>query len=489
MDQELQRISDCIEGEFDGNHILVVGDIMLDRNLSGTIDRISPESPVPLVNLKGESSTLGGAANVANNLAQLGIHTTLAGFIGSDASGDELLRLLHLNNINQDLIIKLDDRPTITKSRIMVAHQQIIRIDDENVSPVPMSQIQRMEKDINSKLRNDVKLLILSDYGKGTIPRITCQNLIKEATKLGIPVCVDPKGNDFSKYKGATVISPNREEMKNVSRTSSNNLDELLQSASELRKELDIKFMVVTLSEQGIALITEEEISHRPTIAKDVFDVTGAGDTVISVLAACMSVELPMPDSITAALSAASIVVGKSGTVPITKEELIKSILGFNDEPSKSKIHSKHSIKTTVKLWQSQGKKIIFTNGCFDLLHLGHVALIESAKKLGDRLIVAINSDKSVKNLKGDSRPIVKDDERSQILAALAAVDAVIIYDEGTPLELINLLRPDILVKGGDYKKMDIVGYEEMKSWGGTTVTVPLLEGYSTTSLIKKMGS
>jgi D-beta-D-heptose 7-phosphate kinase/D-beta-D-heptose 1-phosphate adenosyltransferase len=327
---------------------------------------------------------------------------------------------------------------------------------------------------------------VLSDYAKGVFTPEVCQTLIQAARKLGIPVLVDPKCADFTHYRGATTICPNLGELSAAAHLDTNDLKGLLDAAEAMIPVLDIEFLTATLSEKGIALVRPGSRYMAPALARQVFDVSGAGDTVIAVLALCLASGLKPETAIELANVAAGIVVGKVGTVPVEKFELLAALTPEIALHAENKVVTLQELVSRVALWKANGERVVFTNGCFDLLHIGHITVLEQARRFGDRLIVAINSDASVRALKGPSRPIVGERERGRVLAALAAVDAVVVFDEPTPLELILATRPDVIVKGGDYAVDTVVGASEVQSWGGQVKIVPIVQGFSTTGLIQK---
>jgi len=328
--------------------------------------------------------------------------------------------------------------------------------------------------------------LVLSDYAKGVLNPEVCQTLIQAARKLGIPVLVDPKNADFTGYRGATTICPNLRELSRAANLDSADLNPLLDAAEAMIPALDIQFLTATLSEKGIALVRPGSRFLAPAAARQVFDVSGAGDTVIAILALCLASALPPETAVELANMAAGIVVGKVGTVPVEKYELLAALAPEIALHAEDKVLALPELVSRIALWKANGERVVFTNGCFDLLHVGHITVLEQAHRFGDRLIVAINSDASVRALKGPSRPIVGERERGRVLAALAAVDAVVVFGEPTPLELILATRPDVIVKGGDYNPETVVGAGEVLSWGGQVKIVPIVEGFSTTRLIEK---
>lgn len=457
---------------------------MLDKYIWGEVGRISPEAPVPVVRGIHQDEKPGGAANVAMNLARLGAQTLVAGLTGGDENGSALAASLIANGI-QPHFVASPDFPTVTKTRILGGKQQMLRLDFERQGLHAPSAYDELIA-TSLKLLPDCQALVLSDYGKGALTPQVCQALIAAARPLGIPILVDPKSADYAHYRGATTICPNLAELARAAQTDVKDIDGLLAKAQAMIPNLEIDFMTATMSEKGIALVLPNRRFVAPAVARQVFDVSGAGDTVIAVLALSLACGLEPESAVQLANLAAGIVVGKVGTVPVEKHELLAALspeLALNTE---SQVLGGDDLIKRIALWKANGDRVVFTNGCFDLLHIGHITLLEEARRCGDRLIVAINSDASVRALKGSSRPIVGQQERARVLAALSAVDAVVIFEEATPLELILATRPDVLVKGGDYLAEAVVGAKEMQSWGGEVKIVPLVEGFSTTRLIEK---
>ena len=485
MIQRLHEMIQQIEHEWVSKRLLVIGDVMLDQYLWGEVGRISPEAPVPVVRTTHRNEQPGGAANVALNLARLGAQTVLAGFTGTDENGRHLADNLRSNGI-LPVFVTSEGFPTITKLRIMSGHQQMLRLDSERLAERPQADYDRLIQSVLAHLPN-CHAVILSDYAKGALTPEVCQQVIQAARNLDIPVLVDPKNLDFSRYRGATTICPNHSELSSALRMDYFNLESLLTAAEAIVTSFDLAFLVATLSEKGIALLRPGSRFMAPAIARQVFDVSGAGDTVIAVLALCIASGFDPEASIQLANVAAGIVVGKVGTVPVEKHELLAALAPELCLHAVDKVVTRSELLNRVALWKANRERVVFTNGCFDLLHIGHITLLEQARHFGDRLIVAINSDASVRALKGPTRPIVAERERSRVLAALAAVDAVVVFGEPTPLELIVAARPDVIVKGGDYDVDTVVGAQEVQSWGGQVKIVPIVDGFSTTQLLAKV--
>jgi D-beta-D-heptose 7-phosphate kinase/D-beta-D-heptose 1-phosphate adenosyltransferase len=486
--QQLQEVVREIEHEWSLKRLLVVGDVMLDKYIWGDVGRISPEAPVPVVRATHQSEQPGGAANVAMNIARLGARTGLIGFTGGDEDERLLVQSLRSSGIDTDFIVS-EGFPTIAKARILGGRQQMLRLDYEKPGTRPQADYDRLIERVLAKLPGCDALLI-SDYAKGTFTHEVCQTLIQAARKLKIPVLVDPKNPDFARYRGATTICPNLAEIAAAvpqdSRNPIRGLPALLTAAEAMVQTYDFEFLTATLSEKGIALVRPGNRFMAPAVARQVFDVSGAGDTVIAVLALCLASGLKPETAVELANVAAGIVVGKVGTVPAEKYELLAALAPQIALHAENKVLSRYELVSRVAIWKANGERVVLTNGCFDLLHMGHISMLEQARLFGDRLIVAINSDATVSTLKGPNRPIVGENERAHVLAALAAVDAVVVFEEPTPLEIIQAVRPDVIVKGGDYSLDTTVGAREVLAWGGQVNFVPLVEGFSTTRLIQK---
>jgi D-beta-D-heptose 7-phosphate kinase / D-beta-D-heptose 1-phosphate adenosyltransferase len=487
MIDEIERVVEVIEDDWRMRRVLVVGDLMLDKYVWGDVERISPEAPIPVVRAHRHSDQPGGAANVASNIAALGASVSLIGLVGEDDAGVRLQELLNHQGV-QTSFIRAPSIPTVTKLRVLAGRQQIVRLDEEPRTQVAAPYCDQVVNAAKAALRN-AHVLILSDYAKGVLTPQSCKAIIHEARRLGVPTLVDPKSRDFSHYAGATTICPNLTELRLATGVHAPGLDSLLTAAQRLVAQLNLKFLIVTMSDRGIAVLNQQSRLIAAAKAREVFDVSGAGDTVIATLALCIASRLPIETAIELANIAAGVVVGKIGTAPIKKSELLSQLLPDMALEPMGKVLSFDRLLSRIDLWRAHGERIVFTNGCFDLLHVGHISLLQAARKEGDRLIVAINSDASISRLKGPGRPVVGEWERAQVLAALAAVDAVVAFDEPTPLHLIEACRPDVLVKGGDYSANTVVGASEVESWGGRVKIVPTVKGFSTTQLIEKSRS
>ena len=464
--------------------VLVVGDVMLDKYIWGEVERISPEAPVPVVRATWENERPGGAANVAMNLAGLGACVTVAGFAGSDDEQERLEAMLAEAGV-EPALTEAADVPTTTKLRIFSGNQQIMRLDTEGEPSPCDAAYEQLLKRVSAVLPG-VGVVVLSDYSKGVLTEFVCRSIIAEAHSLGVPVLVDPKHRDFSRYGGATTICPNLKELSAATGESLADTDGLLAAAQAQLASLHMDFMVVTMGGKGIAVLRKDSRLHAPAVVRQVYDVSGAGDTVIAVLALAMACDVEIGTAVQVANLAAGIVVSKVGTVPIQREELLGALSEELALHMDNKVLPLERLLSRVAGWRFGGDRVVFTNGCFDILHIGHITLLERARRMGDRLIVALNSDQSVRLIKGPLRPIVGEEERARILAALSAVDAVVIFNERTPLKLIEAIRPDVLVKGGDFREEAVVGAREVRAWGGRVELIPLIEGISTTRLIAK---
>lgn len=484
--QQLALIGQAVRTRMDGKRALVVGDLMLDKYVWGQVTRISPEAPVPVLRFGREAAHVGGAGNVAANVAGFGLRVAIAGFVGADAAGAKLREIFDKAGMDGTGIVTLDDRPTIIKTRIIGGHQHVLRIDVEDLQPIRRDQADELLGNVLRQLGNGFDCLILSDYAKGVLGVDVCTAIIAEARKRNIPIFVDPKGLDFSRYRGATVLTPNLGELAAAARLGDVPIGQLIEAGRRFVDDLKLDFLVLTRGPDGMTLITRMESLDSRAMAQEVFDVSGAGDTAIAALAAGHVAGLAGTSLLHLANLAASIVVGKVGTVAIQRDWVLQA-LDSRTRSSRESVYALDELAALVAEWRARGERIVFTNGCFDIIHEGHVTCLRRAADEGDRLVVALNSDRSVRNLKGPTRPVNSERARAVVVSALSPVDAVILFDSPTPLALIEALRPDVLVKGGDYSPKDIVGAREVESWGGRVVTVPLVKGYSTTSMIEKL--
>ncbi len=472
--------------QFNACKILVVGDYIIDQYINGDVERISPEAPVPIVRSNWVKTQLGGAGNVVNNIQSLQGHTKVLTCFGKDSYGDLLIELLEKTDADTNFILRTSDIDTIRKIRVTARGQQIVRVDFEKAKPPEISPfIQYVQNNLNDILTG-IDVIVISDYGKGIITPELTNLLLTEAKNRSIPVLVDPKGKDWSKYNGATTCTPNLSEFSDVinKKVDQSMEDVILNEGVKICKEHDLEFLLVTRSERGMSLISKNgNKTDFPVKKREVIDVSGAGDTVISTMALCMAAHLPLGACCKIANTAASIAVSKFGTSPVMYDELIDIL----SENAPSMVVSAANIKRIADTLHSAGKKIVFTNGCFDILHAGHLHSLEYAKSLGDVLIVGLNSDASVKRLKGESRPIICENDRAALLKSLRMVDYVTIFEEDTPLNLIQAIQPDVLVKGEDYKSKEVVGKETVESRGGEVKLVDLKPGLSTSNIIEKI--
>ncbi len=465
--------------------IAVIGDVMLDRYFWGEVKRISPEAPVPVTRIKDMKSTLGGAANVAANLAGLGCRVFMGGVTGDDDNRQILEQIMKDAGIDCKGLVKSKSRRTITKLRVLGGSQQMLRLDFEEPGDLTDRETQAMDKWLQGLLAKGLDGIVVSDYAKGVCSAAFVQKVIALAKTKKIPVLVDPKGSDWKKYRGCDYITPNVKEMNEaVGENCPNEDGEIVRMARLAAKKFSIKNVVVTRSEKGMTLVNAKEVLHSPATAMEVFDVSGAGDTAAATLIAAVAGGLKVEDAVYMANRASGIVVAKVGTYPVHRGELLKDVLEEERREGRGyRTLSWEEIGELAATWRACGETIVFTNGCFDLLHVGHVTYLEKARSLGRHLIVGLNSDSSVGKLKGPTRPLTHEADRARVLAALGCVDAVVLFEQDTPTELIKLIRPDILVKGGDYKENEVAG----RQYAGRVEILNYEEGYSTTGLVEKV--
>lgn len=465
--------------------IAVIGDVMLDRYVYGEVKRISPEAPVPVNRVRRMESVLGGAGNVAANLAGLGVKVYAAGVTGLDEHRESLEKKMAAAGIDYSGLLPMPGRSTITKMRIIGARQQMLRLDFEEPGDLAPEEERQLLDWLQKRLQEGLDGIVLSDYAKGVCSDHFCQMVIDLAHSAQVPVLVDPKGADWRKYAGCDFITPNVKEMCEAGgRVVPNETEPLVELAAKARDAFQIKNVVVTRSEKGVSLINRKEVITEAATARDVFDVSGAGDTVAAVLLAAVAGGLSLGEALKLSNKAAGIVVSKVGTYPVHREELLREVLASEEREGRDyRPLSWDEVTSLARTWQAAGEKIVFTNGCFDILHTGHVTYLEQASRLGQHLIVGVNTDASVKRLKGETRPLNQENDRARLLAALGCVDAVVLFGEDTPTELIRRIRPDILVKGGDYKPEEVAGRE----YAGRVEILPFKEGYSTTGVIRKI--
>lgn len=469
-----------------GIRALVIGDLMLDEYLWGKAERISPEAPVQVVDVRREDLRLGGAGNVVNNLAAYGCSVSICSVIGGDENGTHLRHVFTGKGVDVAGVFEDPMRMTSKKTRVLASNQQIVRIDREtreSITPALEERILAFVRDPG----NSWDIILISDYGKGVLTPAVLDGVVSAAKERGIGVIVDPKGSDYAKYRGATIITPNRKEAEVASRIPIVDAESLARAAAYLLEEGAYEAVLVTRSSEGMSLFLRDggEV-HIPTVAREVYDVTGAGDTVVATLGIGLACGLGFDEAARLANSAAGIAVGKVGTSTVSPEEIIGSIRHEHLD-SDIKIKNLDVLASLIEGEKKRGKRVAFTNGCFDLLHVGHVKYLQKARTYGDLLILGLNSDASVRRLKGEKRPLIGQSERAHILAALDCVDYVIIFDEDTPIRLLEALRPHVLVKGGDYTPDRVVGKDLVESYGGRIELVEFVDGKSTTNIIDKI--
>ena len=461
--------------------ILVIGDLMIDHYLWGKCERISPEAPIPVVNIDNENTVLGGAGNVVNNLTALGAHTDVLSVIGDCEIANELGTLLGKINVSTKHLIEEKGRLSSKKSRIIASHQQVIRYDRESNFDISTESQQTLFNQYK-KILKQYDIVLLSDYGKGVLTDSLTRDLIEEANNFGIKVLVDPKGINYTKYSGAYLLTPNKKEASLATNIDIINDSDLLEAITQLKEKCSLDVSLITLSENGVA-IYDNDLRVHPTMAREVYDVTGAGDTVLAALGFALSSNYDIDQAVEFANLAAGVVVGKIGSATASIDEINDYKSSLHQSSSEEHIKTQKEIEVLSTKLKDKGKKIVFTNGCFDILHAGHVRYLETAKSFGDILMVGVNSDKSVRTLKGETRPINSEQDRALLIASLEAVDYVIIFNEDTPYELINAIKPHTLVKGGDYAGQKVVGQDLVSELR----LVNFIEGKSTTRTIEKI--
>lgn len=465
--------------------ILLAGDLILDHYVRGEVKRISPEAPIPILEVKGEQFKLGGVGNVAANVVSMGGEAHLFSVVGADKNAEHLRELLAAQGIADNGLVVDSDRPTTIKTRHVASVHQMIRVDWESRNAISGKALRDARRRLTS-LISSADLVIVSDYGKGALPAVLLEELIRQAKKRKCPVLVDPKGKDYSSYRGASLVTPNRSEAEQATGISIEEDLDLARVAKKLIRDLDLEAALITLGADGVYYHTkEDESQHIPTEAAHVFDVTGAGDTVIAQLALFLAGGASLEESVRLANLAAGIVVGKFGTASVTREELLARLdaqLG-----GVGKIVESSKLDTLVSALRRDAKRIVFTNGCFDILHAGHVEYLQKARSYGDVLIVGVNDDASVRRLKGAGRPIQSIEDRLQILAGLQAVNHVVAFSQDTPVELIQKITPHVLVKGEDWKDKGVAGREWVEGHGGLVVLAKMLSGRSTSTLVKRI--
>ena len=464
-----------------GLPVLIVGDLMLDRYLDGPVERISPEAPVPVLHVRRTFERAGGAGNVAANVNAMGGSAILIGAVGRDPAADLLRKVLGEADVDTATVVDTPTIPTTTKTRLLAGHSQIARFDEESPLNDAAARDAILER-VATHLPK-ARVAILSDYAKGVCDTAVCRAVIEGAARAGIPTIVDPKGADFSRYCNASVITPNRSEAMAVCGFPIRDSDDAIRAAESIRGRFSIAAVVVTLGEQGMVVVSDGRVAVIPTQAKGVFDVTGAGDTAVAMLAVALAEGMPLEDACVLANAAAGIQVSRIGAARITRSEVMAAI-DAQSILAQGKVLGLEALQIAVRQARVEGKKIGFTNGCFDILHHGHVALLEAAARECDLLVVGVNSDASVTRLKGAPRPYVPSAARQAVLAALSSVAWVCQFDGDTPLELIRALEPDVLIKGADYKAADVVGGDLVLARGGRVVTPLFVANVSTTNIV-----
>ena len=466
-------------------HILVVGDVMLDNYYVGDVRRISPEAPVPVFRKKSERSVLGGAANVAANLVAANQQVSMMSIIGNDDNGRRLMAQFSEQGVDAKLVSKLQRSTTIKTRFLADNNQQILRLDVEDTDAITKQESESLLKRLQGSIAQ-YDLILMSDYLKGLLTQEFCQGVIKMAKANGIPVVIDVKDPKYGKYYGATLLKPNLNELRALTGRKAETKEEIVEAAEELRKRSNCQYVLATLGAKGMVLVGDGQLYFVKSLAREVFDVSGAGDTTIAYLATCMANGLPIREAVDIANYAAGIQVGKVGTSSVYWQE-VRDLISNEDHGASHKILTSDDVLTFRK--DNANKKIVFTNGCFDILHVGHKRYLQQAATLGDLLIVGVNSDDSVRRLKGPTRPVNSEQDRAEMLSAFGFIDYVVIFDEDTPYELIKKIQPDVLVKGGDYKPEEGVGRDIVEARGGQLELISFVEGKSTTNIINKMKS
>jgi D-beta-D-heptose 7-phosphate kinase/D-beta-D-heptose 1-phosphate adenosyltransferase len=464
-----------------GKRLLCLGDVMLDRFVHGRVERISPEAPIPVLSIAGEWETPGGGANVARNAAALGAHAELVGVVGDDDAGERLTRLLAENGISADLLVQPGERTTV-KTRFLSGGHQLLRVDRDS-REIDLATAMRLLA-LAEKSLGDVDAVVLSDYGKGVLSRELLEQVIARARAANRFIAVDPRGSDWSRYRGADLLTPNRRELAIAAGHALADRDAVAPAARRLREVHCLGALLVTLSEQGMLLVTADETMHLPAMAREVADVTGAGDTVIAAVAAAVAADASLHEAAGLANVAAGIVVSKLGTAIAQPGEIAAA---SDAHIERHKLVSLPHALERIRRWRLQGQRIGFTNGCFDLLHPGHAGLLAFARAACDRLVVGLNDDASVRRLKGPGRPVQGLASRAAVLGAMTGVDLVLTFSEDTPLPLIEAIRPDLLVKGADYTEQQVVGADFVRSYGGKVQLAPLQPGHSTSATVRRI--
>lgn len=477
----------AIVRSFHSVRVLVIGDVILDRYITGAVHRLSPEAPIPVLRPSGNRCTLGGAANVALNVAMLGAQAILVGVIGNDAAGDEIERLVGATAGITAALVRVANRPTTSKTRFMTGSHQLLRLDEETTSPLDAAGVAAVMEAVDRSL-GDGGVIVLSDYAKGVLCDGVLDAVLATAAIAGRLVIADPKRLDFAAYRGATILTPNEHEVRAATRIEADQDTEADRAGRVALEATGGSAVLVTRSAKGLTLVCrDQDALHIPTRAREVADVSGAGDTLVAALAVALGAGAALPEAAMLANATAGISVGKQGTATVSRQELLDALHLDELVATDRKVASLEEAVEKVAEWHRRGLKVGFANGCFDLIHPGHVRLLSEARGACDRLIVALNTDASVKRLKGPTRPLQNEMARATVMASMSPVDLVMLFDEDTPLELIVALRPDVLVKGSDYTVEQVVGGDLVQGWGGKVVLVTLRDGHSTTGTIRRM--
>jgi len=483
---KLEPLYRLLDG-FHAARVVVLGDVMLDRFVYGSVERISPEAPIPVVNVERFLDMPGGAANVARNIASLGARVTLLGVVGEDAWAEDLLTQLGASPSIEARLVSDASRPTSVKTRYVADGQQVMRADRESRLWLPAQVEQRLLCEYSSALDN-AQVIVLSDYAKGVLSDTVTRTAIDIARRAGKTIIVDPKSKDFGRYAGASVLTPNRLELQQACGRECLTDDQVVAGARSVVDNGICDAMIVTRGKDGMSVVqTSETPVHLSTAARQVFDVSGAGDTVVAAIALGLAVGASIVDAAALANIAAGIVVGKRGTATVTPGEIMASLKPLDGHTDSQKIFALETVLQLARGWRESGLKIAFTNGCFDLLHPGHISLLDLARRSADRLIVGLNADLSIRRLKGPNRPVQSEVARATVLASMKAVDAVVIFAEDTPIKLIEALEPDVLVKGADYTLNNVVGADIVMKYGGKVVLAALVSGHSTTDTVRRI--
>ena len=472
--------------QFDRARVVCLGDVMLDRFVAGSVTRVSPEAPIPVLSVSREEAMLGGVGNVGRNVASLGGAADLIGVVGADRAAHEVDELIAAQGGLTSRLIAQPDRPTTIKTRFVAQGQQLLRSDHETTAALSEESQRWVLAAVDDAL-DGATAVVLSDYAKGVLTDAVLSGALARAAQHGLPVVADPKGDDFTRYAGATVLTPNVRELGLATRLPVHDDDAVIAAAQYVRETCRVGWVLVTRSEKGMTLVGDGAPLHIPSKAREVYDVSGAGDTAVAALAVALAAGADMATAAVLANAAAGVVVGKSGTACVHPGDLDRALTSARADAGAGKIVDKDAALDRVALWRQQGLKVGFTNGCFDLIHPGHVSLMRQAKAACDRLVVALNSDASVARLKGPTRPVQPEAARATVLASFEMADLIVVFAEDTPLELITAIAPDVLIKGADYARADVIGGDAVEAAGGRVVLAELVDGESTTGTIRRL--